>query len=173
LRKVSGFAVPEGVGHSRAAEHGPHPSEQDRHAERFHHIVVRTRVQRFDRVLLVVMTVQDDDRCLGPLAETASGLHPIDARQADSQQDQIRLELCRGDDGVLAPVYHLDDVIPCEQLCLKQALDLQILVDDQDALLTHRNLPSRIWPCGRPRAYGSNNPSGLSAASPLGLLGVA
>jgi len=63
-----------------AAQRRAHPGEQLAHPERFGDVVVRASVERGDLVGLLTADRQDDDRDLGPSAQSLDHAESVDAR---------------------------------------------------------------------------------------------
>ena len=70
----------------RAAQHGFHAGQQFAHAERFHHVIIRTQPQAVHAVRLLAARGEDDDGQRG--AHLARGLQDVEAARAGQNQIQ-------------------------------------------------------------------------------------
>ena len=76
-----------------APERGADPGEQLVDRERLVHVVVGARVERPDLVVARVAHGEHDDRYVGPTAEPPDHLDPVDVRQTEIEDEEIRLVL--------------------------------------------------------------------------------
>jgi hypothetical protein len=117
----------------RAAQGGPQSCEQFLHAERLGHVVVRSDVERRDLVRLAIADREHDDGNLREGAEPADDLGPIEVRQSEIEEHDVRPRLGRGDEGLLARPDR-EDLVPVRlQARAQRATDLRLVVDHQHA----------------------------------------
>ena len=75
----------------RAPERGPQPREELVHAERLRDVVVRAGVERGDLVALGLAHGEHDDRNRAPAAQAPDHLDAVDPREAEVEDDEIRV----------------------------------------------------------------------------------
>ena len=100
--------------------------------ERLGDVVVGTTIERFDLLLLLVPTGQDDDRCPRLAPDPADELQPVHVRQAEVEQDHIRAARRPALEGRLAVGRLAGPVTPPRQLADDHRASLVVVLDDQD-----------------------------------------
>src|SRR5262249_52199301 len=112
---------------------GPHPGEKFVHAEGLGDVVVRARVQRLHLVGAVSAAGQDDDGRAGPAAQPADYLHPVQVRQAEVEDHQVRRAVAGPLQRLPAGGGRVHLVAAHPQVDPQRAQDLRLVVDYQNA----------------------------------------
>ena len=108
------------------------PGEQLADPERLVDVVVGAEVESGDLLALAVPRREDDDRRLRPFADGADHFLAVEVGQAEVEQDQIRPPGRRRPDRRRAGVDAFDLVTGGDQGGLQKAVDLGLVVDDED-----------------------------------------
>ncbi len=113
-----------------------HPRQQLFDAKRLGQIIIRALVQGQHLVAFAVAHRQHNDRRLGPLAQLFAHGEPIHIRQAQVEDDHVRRLGRRQGQALVAPAGDSHLELPGGQDRAQGALDLRLIVDDQDVRCT-------------------------------------
>ena len=148
---------------ARVAQRRPDPGHQLRHAERLFHVVVGAVVQGGDLLRLPVAGRQDHDRHRREPAQRLQRVLPVHVRQPEIEQDQRGRPACGQPDAVGRSVRAFHGKARRLQRRPQEAVDLRLVVDDQDAGLDHAEVTViRISVPGEPSRAASGR--GLTAS---------
>ena len=115
----------------RAAQGGPQPGQQLVHAEGLRQVVVGAEVEGGDLVGLGLPHREHDDGHGRPAPEAADHVEPVDAGEAEVEEDDVGVA-GRGQVERLLPAGRLVDVVAaCLQVHGEGPPDLGLVVDDQ------------------------------------------
>ena len=117
------------------------PRQQLLHGEGLGEVVVRTAVQRADLVAVLAAGADDDDGHVRPGSNLEDELHAVHVRQAQIQQDHVRIVGGRLKDGLL-PRQRLDEAVAVglERGGNQRAHGLVVL-HHQNCILIHATQP--------------------------------
>src|SRR4051794_24173205 len=146
---------------AEAPAHRPDPGEQLLDAERLRHVVVGAGVQGVDLRRAVHPAGEDDDRHRRPAAQRADHVDAVHVRQAEVEDDEVRV-VGRGGTQRLRPGgRRRDAVLPGEEVDPQRPQDLGLVVDDEHA--RHRAASARP----APRSPGRRSPGRRAPGTPL------
>ena len=115
-----------------ASKCGAHSREQFVHAEWLGHVVVRTRVERFDFGLILTFHRQHDDRYLRFRSEPFAQLQPIHVRHSQISNHKVGRPILHNVKGLIAIACCPDCIPPAGQRGFEHARDLPFVIDDEN-----------------------------------------
>ena len=119
-------------GNFRPPQHRPDPGDEFLRAEGFGHVIVRAEFQPEDFIGLLVPRGKDDHRNGGFLAQAARDIQPVDIRQAQIDDQQIRIPFMRGGKGLASVRGGQDLESGLDQIVTDQVRDFAFVVHYQD-----------------------------------------
>ena len=117
---------------SSAAENDADLFQQHRHGERLGHIVINIHAEALELLFLTVQRSQHDDRDLRLLADQLTDAKPIDLRQHQVQQDQVKGLGMKHGKGCHTVPSHGSSIACILQIGPQQLLYIQFVLDDQN-----------------------------------------
>src|SRR5688572_2303993 len=147
-----GIAQPQLInGRLGPAQHGVHARQQFVEREGLGHVVVGTKGQSADAILLQPASRQDDDwNTRWGLVQSPADLEPIGAvREHHIEQEQIRRKALDQRERVMGGVARVNDKPLVFQVVAEQPGDCLVVFDDEDAL-GHVRIPLRAHAVRRP-----------------------
>jgi hypothetical protein len=127
----------------------PDAREQFARAEGLAHVIVGAGIERGDLVPLLAAGGEDDDRHCRPFAQPADHREAVHVRQAEVDDDDLRLARGGFDEARGAGLGLEETVALTGEGGAQKAADLGLVLDEDDDGLRHRRAPAAA---GSPRA---------------------
>ena len=127
--------------HVQPPHRRPQAGQQLLHRERLGKIIVRAGVERLDLVRVVASGADDDDGHVGPASDPADDVDPVHVRQAEIQEDDVRVVRGRHHDRLGTVCRRQAAVIMCFQRGDDQIPDRDVVLYHQDCRFIHRSAP--------------------------------
>ena len=120
------------------AQRGAQPRRQFAHAEGFFDIVVRAEVERLDLLGFAIAGGENDHRRLRKRPDVAQHVLAVTVGQAEVQNDEVRRAGDGHAQGLGARLRRDHVVARRRQGDMQQALNLRLVVDDEDPIASDR-----------------------------------